>query len=77
MPSRRSYPATALPPEKASEAVAKLDAAAQPDVSATLIPSLGPMRLLVAAAQDPGRRADLSDEYWKDQVIASRLPRIG
>jgi hexosaminidase len=67
---------TALPPKKASEAVAKLDAAAQPDVSATLIPSLGPMRLLVAAAEIQERRADLSDEHWKDQVIAVAYPGL-
>jgi hypothetical protein len=56
--------------------VAKLDAAAQPDVSATLIPSLGPMRLLVAAAEIQERRADLSDEHWKDQVIAVAYPGL-
>jgi hexosaminidase len=66
----------ALPPEKASEAVAKIDAAAQPDVSATLIPSLGPMRLLVAAARIQERRAGLSDEYWRDQVIATAYPGL-
>jgi len=67
---------TALSPGKASDAVAKLDAAAQPDVSATLIPALGPMRLLVAAARIQARRADLSDEYWKDQVIAVAYPGL-
>ena len=65
-----------MAPERAAAALATMDDAAKPDLSATLIPALSPMRLLVAAAAIQERRAHLTDEYWKDQVIAAANPGL-
>ncbi len=65
-----------LAPDRAAAALATMDNAAKPDLSATLIPALAPMRLLVGAAAIQARRAGLSDEYWRDQVIAAGNPGL-
>jgi hexosaminidase len=61
---------------KAAEALATLNEAAKPDISATLIPALAPMRLLVAASALQAKRPGLSDEYWRDQVFAAANPGL-
>lgn len=67
---------TAFSPARTAAALATMDNAAKPDLSATLIPALAPMRLLVGAAAIQARRAGLSDEYWQDQVIAAGNPGL-
>ncbi len=57
-----------------AEARAALDRAAQPDASATELPILAPLRVLVAAAASQGERAGLSDEAWRARVNARAFP---
>jgi hexosaminidase len=54
--------------------LAALDRAGESNGSATELPVLGPIRLLVAAAAEQGERAKLSDEAWRARVASTAFP---
>jgi hexosaminidase len=56
------------------EGLAGLDQAAQPNGSATELPSLPSLRLLLAAASAQGERPNLSDEAWRRRVETLAQP---
>ncbi len=66
--------ATPLAPGPLADARAALDRAAQPNASATELPILRPLRVLVAAAASQGERASLSDDAWRARVDARAFP---
>jgi hexosaminidase len=55
-------------------ALAALDRAGEPNGSATELPVLAPIRLLVVAAAMQGERAGLSDGAWRAQVTSAAFP---
>jgi hypothetical protein len=57
-----------LAPAQLASASATLEAAAQPTAAAVEFPILPTLRLLVAAASEPGRRAELSRDAWRRQL---------
>ena len=54
--------------------LSRLDAVATPNASATLLPIIAPVRLLVAAAAKQGSRATLSDAQWQSLVRSTAFP---
>src|ERR1035438_6645861 len=60
-----------LSAEKLAAGLATLERDAAPNESATELPVLRPIRILVAAAAKQGRRAGMSDENWKTLVVAT------
>jgi len=54
--------------------LAALDRAAEPNLSATELPVLAPIRLLVAAAAEQDKRTKLSDAEWRARVLATASP---
>jgi len=54
--------------------LAALDRAAEPNLSATELPILAPVRLLAAAAAEQDERARLSDTEWRAKVQATASP---
>ena len=52
-----------------------LDRAAEPNGSATELPVLAPIRLLVAASARQGARAALADEAWRGLVVSTAFPK--
>jgi hypothetical protein len=54
--------------------LARLGHACLPNGSATLLPIVAPVRLLVAAAARQGERAALSDEQWRTLVLSTASP---
>jgi hexosaminidase len=60
---------------KLSAALAVLDRAGEPNESATQLPVLKPIRLLVAAAARQGGRPGLPDEQWRMLVISTASPK--
>jgi hexosaminidase len=66
--------ATPLAARPLAEAGGELDRAAQGNASATELPILGPLRVLVAAAAIQGERAGLSDDAWRARVNARAFP---
>ena len=65
---------TPLGSEACSGALSRLDTAAQPDLSATILPILAPVRLLVAAAVNQEKRAGASDDQWRALVASTAAP---
>jgi hexosaminidase len=59
---------------KLAASLAALDRAAEPNGSATLLPVLGPIRMLVAAAARQGERAGMPDEQWHMLVVSTAFP---
>ncbi len=57
-----------------AEEMELLAPAAEPNPSATLIPLVAPVRLLLAAAAAQGERASLSDEQWRSWVVSTAPP---
>jgi hexosaminidase len=55
--------------------LATLDRAGEPNESATELPILAPVRLLVAAAARQGGRTGLSDDQWRMLVISAAAPK--
>jgi hexosaminidase len=60
--------------EALTSGLAALDRDGQPNGSATLLPILGPIRLLVAAAARQGERGGLSAESWRARVVSTAAP---
>ena len=56
--------------------LSKLEQAAQPHAAAEL-PIIAPLQLLVAAAAEQGRRAELSDEAWRQLLRTTVAPPAG
>ena len=63
--------------QELSAALSRLDRAAQPNGSATLIPLVAPVRLLAAAAARQGERPALTDPQWRALVLSSAAPADG
>ena len=57
--------------ERVSAEWAILDQAAQPNESATLLPIIAPVRLLVAAAQKQAERPGLTDQQWRTLLLTA------
>jgi hexosaminidase len=57
-----------------ASSLAVLDRAAEPNLSATELPILPPIRLLAAAAAKQGERAGLSDSEWRAKVASAAAP---
>lgn len=57
-----------------SECLALLDRDAEPNESATMVPVIRPIRLLVAAAATQQRRPGLSDADWRHIVESTAFP---
>jgi hexosaminidase len=53
--------------------LAALDRAAEPNLSATEVPILAPIRLLAAAAARQDERARLSDAEWRARVVSAAM----
>jgi hexosaminidase len=54
--------------------LAALDRAAEPNLSATELPILAPIRLLVVAAAAQDERTRLSDAEWRAKVVSGAVP---
>jgi hexosaminidase len=65
---------TPLSSEALAAGLAALDRASAPNASATELPIIGSLRLLVAAAAKQDGRAGLSDEAWREKVTAAAAP---
>jgi hexosaminidase len=65
---------TPLASGKLAAGLAALERAAEPNVSATVLPVLKPIRLLVAAAAKQGVRAGMPDEQWHLLLISTAFP---
>ncbi len=63
-----------LTAERRGAALAALDAAAQPTAAAVAFPSLPALRLLVAAASEPGGRQALPRDAWRLHLKAVAFP---
>lgn len=63
-----------LEEERLSIERARLDQAAQPNESATLLPIIAPIRLLVAAAARQGERPGLTDAQWRALLLSTTPP---
>jgi hexosaminidase len=66
--------ATPLDEGRLAAALRALDQAALPNGSATELPALRSVRLLVAAAAKQGARAGLKDEAWRALVTSAAFP---
>ncbi|HTU00617.1 MAG TPA: hypothetical protein VMG58_02330 [Candidatus Sulfotelmatobacter sp.] len=53
--------------------LAALDRAGEPNLSATELPILAPIRLLAVAAAKQDERTKLSDAEWREKVVSARL----
>ncbi len=62
---------TPLGPERAAACLAALGLAAQENPSATLLPIVSPLRLLVVAAARQGERPGLPGAEWRSRVTAA------
>jgi hexosaminidase len=65
----------ALPPDARARALASLARASLPNPSATELPVIDPVRLLVAAAAEQGRRAALGEAEWRKLVEDAAYPQ--
>jgi hexosaminidase len=65
---------TPLGAEKLAGDLAALDRDAAPNESATLLPILKPLRMLVAAAASQGDRPGTPDSEWRLRVVAIAFP---
>jgi len=63
-----------IPSQALSDGLARLDRAAEANLSATELPILAPIRLLVVAAAELGERPKLSDAEWRTKVSSGALP---
>jgi len=67
---------TPLGADRLPAALAALVQAAQSDASATELPVIAPIRLLVAAAARQQERGGLSDEAWRARVVSAAFPQV-
>ena len=65
---------TPLSPDALTADLATLDRAAAPNASATELPIVRPIRLLVAAAAKQAARPALSDDAWRGAVTTASAP---
>jgi hypothetical protein len=63
--------------DKLAASLAALDRDAAPNESATELPVLKPIRMLVAAAAKQADRPKMSDEQWHMLVVSSAFPAPG
>ncbi len=66
---------TVLPPARLAADLLTLDRVSQPNESATVLPVLVPIRLVVAAAAEQARRPEMTPEAWHQLVFATAFPQ--